>query len=558
MSTKSKLLILLLFLVILASTVLGMFWHMQNYQMIDFKFYPKDAKVLDLRSEDISISRYNKFTRRMPDCEILWNVPLQNTRYPHDSKSLTLADISEKDLQALRYFPELKTLDVRGCEDYPLLTRIQKTYPELEVVYTVQIGGTDYGLDAQELNIDGVSQEDISRLQFLPQLKKVRLESSRNAAQLISLIDTCKKRNLTVCASIGGTDYELNATKLSVEQITADELELLYFLPQLRELYLTEPQADAEHLLQLTQNLPAADIVWEKSILGVSYTSNLTQLDLSEAISEAGSKALKQASAASVQGEQDEVLYQFAVNATSPLPDMTADTAGLLTRLEQELAYFPNVTEVVMCGVLLDNEAMAAFRETHREDFKVIWNVQCGNKVVLRTDSPYLMPTKYHVYYFLDSDAVNLKYCEDMICIDLGHMAVSKIDFVANMPNLQYLVLAHTQVQRIDALASCKKLKFLELDWSPIKDNSPLKECTALEDLNMGQTFADFTPVGEMTWLKNLWMVGCSRGAAYRMSVALPDTHMVVSGSATVANGWRDLPNYYAMRDIMGMYYMSW
>ena len=77
MSIKSKLLIALLFLIILASTVLGMLWHMQTYQMIDFRFYPKDAKVLDLRGEDVSISRYNKFTRRMPECEILWNVRLK-------------------------------------------------------------------------------------------------------------------------------------------------------------------------------------------------------------------------------------------------------------------------------------------------------------------------------------------------------------------------------------------------------------------------------------------------------------------------------------------------
>lgn len=558
MSIKSKLLIALLFLIILASTVLGMLWHMQTYQMIDFRFYPKDAKVLDLRGEDVSISRYNKFTRRMPECEILWNVPLQDARYPHDSQTLTLPNISENDIQTLRYFPRLKTLDARGCEDYPLLAKIQKTFPQLQVLYTVSVSGTDYALDAQVLNINGISQEEISRLQFLPQLKKVRLESSRNAAQLISLIDTCKKRNIAVTVAIGGTDYDLNTAKLSVDHITTEELQLLYLLPQLKELYLTEPQADAENLLQLTRDLRSVDIIWEKTLLGISYTNNLTQVDLSEAISEAGVKVLKQASTASVQGERDKILYQFAVNDKYPLPDMTAETADLLARLEQELAYFPNVKEVVMCGVLLNNEAMAAFRESHREDFKVIWNVQCGNKMILRTDSPYLMPTKYHVYYFLDSDAVNLKYCEDMICIDLGHMAVSKIDFVASMPNLQYLVLAHTQVQRIDALSGCKKLKFLELDWSPIKDNSPLKGCTALEDLNMGQTFVDFTPVGEMTWLKNLWMVGCSRGAAYRMSEALPNTHMVVSGSATVSGGWRDLPNYYAMRDVMGMYYMSW
>ena len=61
-----------------------------------------------------------------------------------------------------------------------------------------------------------------------------------------------------------------------------------------------------------------------------------------------------------------------------------------------------------------------------------------------------------------------------------------------------------------------------------------------------------------ITWLKNLWMVECSTAARYRMTQALPDTRVMVTGAATVANGWRDLDNYYAMRDLLGMHYMSW
>jgi Leucine-rich repeat (LRR) protein len=168
------------------------------------------------------------------------------------------------------------------------------------------------------------------------------------------------------------------------------------------------------------------------------------------------------------------------------------------------------------------------------------------------------MPVRENVYYFNDEEAYNLRYCEDMVCVDIGHMSIHDIDFVRYMPNLQYLILAHTQVQYIEPISSCKKLKFLELDWSPIRDLTPLKECTALEDLNLGNTFADFAPIKKMTWLKNLWMIDCSTRARYEMTQALPDTRVMVTGAATVANGWRDLDNYYAMRDLLGMHYMSW
>ena len=52
-------------------------------------------------------------------------------------------------------------------------------------------------------------------------------------------------------------------------------------------------------------------------------------------------------------------------------------------------------------------------------------------------------------------------------------------------------------------------------------------------------------------------MIFCSGCAAWQASQALPDTHVVASGDATVGGGWRRLPNYYDMRDCLGMYYMN-
>ena len=60
-----------------------------------------------------------------------------------------------------------------------------------------------------------------------------------------------------------------------------------------------------------------------------------------------------------------------------------------------------------------------------------------------------------------------------------------------------------------------------------------------------------------MTWLKNLYMIFGDAGDAWKCTQALPDTHVVASGDATVGGGWRRLPNYYDMRDCLGMYYMN-
>ena len=164
---------------------------------------------------------------------------------------------------------------------------------------------------------------------------------------------------------------------------------------------------------------------------------------------------------------------------------------------------------------------------------------------------------KYHVYYLQDAEAANLRYCPEMVAVDIGHMSVSDISFVEYMPNLRYLILAHTAIRTIEPIRSCKNLVFLEVDNTGIMDFSPLLDCTSLEDLNIGKTWNDVTPLTEMTWLKNLWMIFREHSAP-KMIQALPNTKVVYGGDATVACGWRDLPNYYAMRDELKMFYMTW
>lgn len=558
MSIKKKILVVLLLVLIMASTLIGILWSFQHYHLIGFRFYPKNAEVLDLREERISISEYNKLRRKMPDCRILWQIPLQGEYYPQDTAVLTLPNPTAEDAQLLSYFTNLETLDLQGCQDVSLAATIQRTYPQINVLYTVSIGGREYPKDAQTVTIDGLEAGDAERISYLPELVQVRLESGNNPEQLSLLMDICADRNISVLAVLGTDVYDMNITQLFAAGLSEKAAQLLPLMPNLKKVHLTDPQISADALMQLVQQMPSVQITWEKDVLGVSYPQDTTRLDLTAQMSLAAVQVLEKAKTAAVQGTRDTVLYQFAVNDRYPMPDLSANTASLLTQVEQAAAYFPNLEEVILGGGLLDNENMLAFREEHRQDYKVIWYVQCGNKMIVRTDSTYLMPTKYHVYYFLDPDTVNLKYCEDMVSIDLGHMAISNIDWVENMPNLQYLVLAHTQLKYIEPIRSCKKLKFLELDWSPIRDYSPLLDCTALEDLNLGETYADFTPVGQMTWLKNLWMVHCGSGPAYRMTQALPNTRIVAGGNATVAGGWRSLPNYYAMRDQLGMYYMTW
>lgn len=515
MGRKKILLMTVLILTVLLSTILGLFWHMRHYVLIDSQFYPKGVQELDLRDQEITLRHYEKILRRIPGCEVLWNVPFQETAIPFDTEELTVTALTDRDIRIMKYFTQLKTVHAENCTDYDNLQKLQRQRPELQVEYTVRLGTEAYSADAEQVTLASVATDEVALLQYLPNLRKVLCSGGQTAA-VLQLQDYCRDNQLEFLIALGETCISPETESVTAGAITDAQMDMLQFLPDMKKLHIVRPKVSAQKLLELKQNRPDLTVTWEQEVCGQLFPSEMKEADLS------------------------------GLEITD------------LEVLKQELTYFPDLESVFLGECGLDNEQLAAFRDQVRDQYKLVWTVSCGTKLKTRTDATTFMPVRENVYYFNDDEAYNLRYCEDMVCIDVGHMSVRNIDFVKYMPNLQYLILAHTQVQYIEPIRTCKKLKFLELDWSPVKDLTPLKECTSLEDLNLGNTFADFEPIGEMTWLKNLWMVGCSTGARYRMTQALPDTKVMVTGAATVANGWRDLENYYEMRDLLGMDYMSW
>ena len=515
MSGKKKMLMVLLPLIMILSAVCGVFWHMRHYVLIDMQFYSRDVQQLDLRDQEISIQHYERLLRQIPECEILWNVPFQQAYIPYDTTEITVSTLNQQDIRTLGYFKQLKSVKAEGCSDYESLLKLWQQRPDLDVEYAVALGGERYSVQVQQVVLQTVSLEELPYLDYLPNLEQV-LCSGGEPEAISRLQEYCRDRNLEFSLVLGSSILPLDTEAVTAEAVTDAQLGLLQFLPNMKQLHLRLPEISADKVLELQRGRPDVTITWEQEVCGQVFSSAAEELDLS------GTKITS------------------------------------LEELDRGLSYFPNKKLVFLGECGLDNEVLAAYREQARGRYKLVWTVSCGNKLKTRTDATTFMPVREYVYYFNDEEAYNLRYCEDMVAIDIGHMSIHNIDFVEFMPNLEYLILAHTQLNYIEPIRHCKKLKFLELDWSPIRDLSPLKDCTALEDVNLGKIFADFAPVGEMTWLKNLWMVGCSSGARYRMTEALPNTKVMVTGAATVANGWRDLDNYYKMRDLLGMHYMSW
>lgn len=553
-------------LIVLAAALLVVgiaVWFLLTHVWVAGTFYSRNADVLDLRFADVTTADYDKLRKKAPNSEILWRIPFQGKTYDQDTDVLYVTSLTDEDVATLDYFTRLKTVEAQKCTDYPQLAALAARRPEVTVEYAVTIDGREYPQDTAVVSISGITEEEINLLTYLPELTAVTAVGCRTPEQMTRLRDFCQEKGISFALRFGTKTYPDTVEELDVTGVTDGELELLQLLPELKTLHLKNPEADPETVAQLRSTYPKADISWEVEIAGVSFPDDTKEVDLSAALESSAA----QTTAGTAAGTQTAVGAQTTTKTQTTTGTATGtqstketqSTAPAVTLnledLEKKMSYLSDAKQVFLGKCGLDNEELAALRERVRDSYKLVWTVQLGKKLTARTDDTTFMPVREHVYYFLDEDAYNLRYCEDMLCVDVGHMGLTNIDFVKGMPHLQILILAHNgQLQDISPISSCKELIFLELDWSAVKDFTPLVGCTSLEDLNIGLTYPSVEPLMQMTWLKNLWMV--DRGGAYQLSQALPDTKIVASADVTVGAGWRNLPNYYKMRDMLGMEYM--
>lgn len=321
----------------------------------------------------------------------------------------------------------------------------------------------------------------------------------------------------------GGKEWRRDTKVLDLTDYPVKDIEELegcmQLLPYLERVILNGTGLPEKDLMSLHPRWPEITFVWDMKIGDVVFSTDAEEIDLTDV----------------------------------PLPSTSM--------IERRLRYLPNARKIILSNCGLSSEELDRLNRRH-EDVKIVWTVKLGPMKV-RTDETYFIPVKYRLRVET-KDLEEFKYCTDMVCIDIGHMWVHNIDWAAYMPNLEYLILGETYITDISPLAGLKKLKYLELFTVKVDDFTPLLSCTGMEDLNLGLTYGDPDVIAHMTWLKNLWWCDANgykqpgrKEAVKRMEEALTNTQIKIYIDHPTASGWRKLPNYYAMRDYMGMFYLD-
>lgn len=481
----------------------------------------KNLQEADLRSTDLSAKEYDKIRAALPDCEILWLVPFQGERLDPNTTSVTMTSVTDEDIALLGYFPNLETVDMTACADADATLKIAELYPQCKVQGMIPFQGQTISYDTETLTVSTLSQEDVDMVRHFTELKSIDAKACTDLDAVMALHEQYPDIQISWTVPVGSKTYAGNSTELELTDATVEEVEeLLKYMPDLKVLNLTGKTPDNETMLQLKEANPNVAIGWDFELCGVTVNTNDTEIDLSEIEMES----------------VDEV--------------------------ENSLKYFNNLEKVVMFKCGISSEDMDALWKRHPET-RFVWGAYIGGHY-FRTDETTFMPWKQGFARdgsrgITDEECVELKYMVDIVCMDIGHQAITDLSFLYYMPNMEYLMLCEGKITDLTPVGSLKKLKFLELWMNPVSDFSPLAGCTALEDINFTRMHVDDLSVLYDLPLKNIWLSRWyfEKEELEPLFEAFPDATIQSRGEWPTTFGWRLLPNNRAQRDLLEMFYIE-
>lgn len=376
----------------------------------------------------------------------------------------------------------------------------------------------------QELTLLDAKPEALEQqLSQLPHLKKLTLDGNIPPYEtLLTLHAQFPDLEMVFPVALGEKTILSDAEVLDLSGIDVDpdtiakQLSLFFHL---RELTLLGTNLTDEEKMYLCDNLPGVLVRCELPMAEQYFLTDSTEMDL------------------------------------SGLPLTVAE-------VEEMLPYFPCLKKLDMSFCGISDEDMDALNQRH-PNVSIVWTVAIG-MAKTRTDAVSFYPAGVN-YYPTNEEMQKLRYCTELVAIDIGHTRATDCEFLWHTPKVKYLILADTGITDITPLGNLKDLIYLELFNLRIKDYSPLLNCTKLQDLNIGTTHADPEPLSKMTWLHNLqWHRAdqdpATKEAVLKLPEQLPDTNVELypkKKARNIGGPWRYLPNYYVFRDIIGADYFN-
>ena len=486
------------------------------------------ADTIDLRDRELRCEDYDAAVARRGELAIRWSVPIGGEKFDSFSEAICLGALPADEIGRLGYFPFLRNVDARGCTDYASLAAAAKQFENVEILWTVPSSDGPVDGNTRTLYVGKMSADELeSLLPLLPRLESVDLRGAEmDDAQLDAFVAAHPELPCAFSVRVWGQTLPGDSESLRFEGGAAGSYEellaALQRFPKLKKLDLRDSDAAPSQLAKLLPLCEDVEMEYVIRLYGRIFTADAEQIDLS--------------------GVEVE------------------DTA----ELEAAVGLMKNLKKVIMCDCGVPDEEMAALNERY-ENVRFVWTVYFS-VYALRTDTTYFCASDVPQLNYLapelhDAQVAPIRYCTDLIALDLGHMHITDLSFLYNMPHLKYLILVEGWFHDITPIGSLEDLEYLEIFKNKINDISPLLNCKKLKHLNMCYTYGfDPEPLREMKSLERLWYVGTMLKEPLRsqLKVELPNCYCYFpydDYQGSTGGGWRENEAYYEMRDVFGMYY---
>lgn len=534
-------------------------------------------RLTALRIEDAQLSdaAYRAVCAALPDCTVARMITLSCGAFMSDEKEMVLTAPTAADVALLDAFWALRAVTVTDCENYALLASLDPAV----AAFTVTIGGQETDNHATELTVEAgeTAESLLEKLPCLHALATLDLtKSGLSEADSAQIAAAFANVATLYPLRLGGTAYTSDATELyGMQTDGAELLEKLAYFPQLQtadltacSLTLSELSAirEAYPALKLHMRVPLGDAVYDSeaetldlSALDAQQDALLSALALFAALQEVTlSPALTPETVLALMEACPQITFEWQTVINDATVHTSDTELNLSKRRHPDLELLRRVmpclgalTRVDLCDSGVTDAQMEALCTDYPE-VRFVWTVWLGGMYSLRTDTVAFSTMKggTNPYRMTSSQALALKYCTDLVALDLGHNDITDLSMIAGLKNLKILILADNEITDISPLAGLDELMYIEIFMNPLADFSPLAGKEKLLDLNVCYTtVTDPAPFYQMPALERLWasVTRMSEEDCALLAENLPNTEVNTEVSGSTNAGWREHERYFAM-----------
>ena len=221
-----------------------------------------DLRELDARDTGMTVEQFEWFRQELPECRVLWDVPVQGNGYNWDTRELHVGQLTREDMDALQYLPELKLVDVGDWNDPSGILELRQRYPHYEIRGRASVAGDWWDMDAVSMVLNNADPRELmEKLPLFEKLESVLLVGEvPRETELRQLQEAYPQVFFLWKLQTMGMTLETDLEELDLSGVapdTVEELEnLLFYFPRLKSVKLNGYCLPQEELVALAARHP--------------------------------------------------------------------------------------------------------------------------------------------------------------------------------------------------------------------------------------------------------------------------------------------------------------